>query len=172
MKKHLFALTIAIALVATACGDDGGGGDTSAPTDPRGQQIVDLISDDPDFPLTESEANCTANNLLANLDDSTIDAMLADPENGMDDIGDPDETLAAFDSLLDCVDLETMMVDQMTADGSMTEDQAKCVAEGFGEDELREFIRTSALPDDQVDEAAALELIGRLMEIGSECGLS
>ena len=172
MKKHLFALTIVVALVATACGGDDGGGDTSAPTDPRGQQIVELISDDPDFPLTEDEANCTANNLLNTLDDSTIDAMLADPEGDLDNIADPEETVAAFDSLLDCVDLETMMVDQMTADGSMTEDQAKCVAEGFGEDDLREFIRSSALPEDQVDESVAQEMFGKLMGIAADCGLS
>lgn len=165
-------MTIAIALVATACGDDGGGGNTSAPTDPRGQQIIEMISDDPDFPLTESEANCTANNLLANLDDSTIDAMLDDPDSGMDDIADSEQTVIAFDSLLDCVDLETMMVDQMTADGSVIEDQAKCVAEGFGEDELREFIRVSALPEDQIDEGAALEMFGQLMEVAGECGLT
>ena len=46
------------------------------------------------------------------------------------------------------------------------------VAEGFGEDELREFIRASALPEDQVDEGAALEMFGRLMEIAGECGLA
>ena len=46
MKTYLIALTIFIAMVATACGDDGGSGaSTSAPTDERGQQIVGAMGD-------------------------------------------------------------------------------------------------------------------------------
>ncbi|MGB0440903.1 MAG: hypothetical protein ACPGFC_12505, partial [Paracoccaceae bacterium] len=43
----------------------------------------------------------------------------------------------AVDALLDCVDIEQMMIDSMTADGTPRE-AAECVAEGFGADELRE----------------------------------
>ena len=81
MKKNLIWMTAVLALVAAACGggDDGdSGGDTSAPTDPRGQELVAMLQADSDFPVSDAEANCTANNMLANLDDTTIDAMLDD----------------------------------------------------------------------------------------------
>jgi hypothetical protein len=97
--------------------------------------------------------------------------MLADPEGDIDNLDDPEEAIAAVDSLLDCVDLEAMMVEQMTADG-MTTDQAECMADGFGEDELRSFVQAGALPEDQVDESIAIELIGKMMELAGECGLS
>ncbi|MEM9467628.1 MAG: hypothetical protein AAGA90_19795 [Actinomycetota bacterium] len=172
MKKHLFVLTLAVAMVATACGGDDGGGDTSAPTDPRGEQILAMLADDEDFPLTESEANCTANNMLDDLDDATIDALINDPDAEMGDVADPEEAVVAVDALLDCIDLEAMMVEQMTADGSMTADQAQCVADEFGEDDLRSFIRASALPEDQVDDSAAEEFVTKLFSIAGECGLS
>ena len=170
MKTYLIALTMLIAMVATACGDDGGSGaSTSAPTDERGQQIVAILQADEDFPLSDDQANCTANNMVANLDDSTIDAMIANPDGDIGDVTDGDEAIAALDAMLDCVDVEEMMVDSMVADGT-PQDQAECVAQGFGEDELRNFMRTSALPDDEVDEAAAMELLGKMFELAEECG--
>ena len=171
MKKYLLALTVAVAMLATACGDDGGGGgDTSAPTDPRGQQILELLAEDEDFPLSEAEANCTANNMLANLDSSTIDAMLANPDGDMTDVGDPGEAVVAIDALLDCVDVEQLMIQSMTADGTPT-DQAECMAAAFGEDEIRAFMRSAALPEDQVDEEAASELFATIMSAALDCGL-
>ena len=171
MKKHLFALTIVVALFGAACGgDDGGSGDTSAPTDPRAQELLAVLDDDPDFPLSDAEANCTVNTMVAELDDSTIDAILANPEGDISDNVSPEENLVAMNALFDCVDLEAMMVDSMVADGTPQE-AAECVAEGFGEDELRTFMEAAALPEDQVDEAAAFELLGKMFELAETCGL-
>lgn len=170
MKKHLIWMTAVFALVAAACGGDDGGGDTSAPTDPRGQQLVAMLQADSDFPVSDAEANCTANNMIANLDDSTIDAMLDDVDGEIGDLENPDEALKALDAMFDCVDLEQMMFDQMVADGT-PEDAARCVADGFGEDELRAFMSQAALPEDQIDEEAAFELMGSLFALAAECGL-
>ena len=170
MKTYLFALAAAVALVAGACGDDdGGGGNTAAPTDPRGEEIIAVLQSDEDIPLSDEEANCTANNMLANLDDSTIDAMLDDEDTDFSDLENPEDAVTAVNAMLDCVDLQQMMVDSMVADGT-PQDQAECMANGFGEDELRSFMEASVLPDDQVDEDAALAIFGTLMEIAAECG--
>lgn len=169
MTKYLFALVAAVALVAAACGDDDGGGNTAAPTDPRGQEIVNVLQNDEDFPLSDDEANCTANAMLANLDDSTIDAMLDDVDSDITELDNPEDAVVAVDAMLDCVDIEAMMVNSMVADGT-PQDQAECMASGFGEDEIRDFMRSSALPEDQVDEAAAEELFTNLLEIAADCG--
>lgn len=171
MKKHLIWMTAVFALVAAACGSDDGGGNTSAPTDPRGQQLVAMLQADSDFPVSDAEANCTANNMIANLDDSTIDAMLDDEDIDMAELPNPEDGLKALDAMFDCVDVEQMMVDQMVADGS-SEEEARCIAQEFGEDEIRGFMEMAALPEDQVDESAAFEIVGQMFEVMATCGVS
>ncbi|MEO0493906.1 MAG: hypothetical protein AAF081_10870 [Actinomycetota bacterium] len=170
MKKHLIVMTAVLALVAAACGGGDSSTDTSAPSDPRGQELVAVLQADSDFALSESEANCTANGLLANLDDATINAMLDDIDVEIDQLPNPEDGVKALDAMFDCVDIEEMMFDQMVADGT-PEDAARCVAEGFGEDELRNFFASAALPEDQIDEAAAFALMGKMFELAAECGL-
>lgn len=171
MKKHLIWMTAAFALVAAACGSDSGGTDTSAPSDPRGEELVAMLQADSDFPVSDAEANCTANNMLANLDDSTIDAMLADEDIEMSELPNPDDGLKALEAMFDCVDVEQMMVDQMIADGS-SEEEARCIAQEFGEDEIRGFMEMASLPEDQVDESAAFDVVGQLFEVMATCGVS
>ena len=48
--------------------------------------------------MTEAEANCTANNMLANLDDSTIDAMLDDVDIDIAELPNPEDGLKAMDA--------------------------------------------------------------------------
>ena len=67
-------------------------------------------------------------------------------------------------------DIEALMVESMVADGTDRE-AAECLASGFGEDELRSFMESAALPEDQVDEEAAFEIIGKMFELAVECGL-
>ncbi len=171
MKKHMLALTIALALVGTACGgDDSNGGSDAAPSDPKAQELLAVLEADDEFPLTEAEANCTVNRLVNDLDDSTIDMILADPESELADVVSPEENLVAVNALLDCVDIEQMMITSMMEDGTDRE-TAECVAAGFGEDELRTFMEAATLPEDQIDEAAAFEIVGKMFEIAVECGL-
>ena len=171
MKKHMFVLTIALALVGAACGgDDSDGGSDAAPSDPKAQELLAVLEADDEFPLTEAEANCTVNRLVNDLDDSTIDLILANPDSDLDTVVSPEENLVAMDAILDCVDLEQMMITSMMEDGTDRE-TAECVADSFGEDELRTFMEAAALPEDQIDEAAAFEIVGKMFEIAVECGL-
>ena len=171
MKKHMLVLTIALALVGTACGgDDSDGGNNAAPSDPKAQELLAVIEADDEFPLTDDEANCTVNRLVNDLDDSTIDLILANPDSDLDTVVSPEENLVAMDAILDCVDLEQMMITSMMEDGTDRE-TAECVADSFGEDELRTFMEAAALPEDQIDEAAAFEIVGKMFEIAVECGL-
>lgn len=170
MHKHLTWIIAVVALVAAACGSDGGT-ETAAPSDPRAQQIVELLQADEEFPVSDAEANCTANRLVADLDDATIDEMLAADDAEFSEFSNPEDALTAVDALLDCVDLETMMIDQMVADGS-SEEEARCIADAFGEDELRGFMEMAALPEDQVDDSAAFEVVGQLFEVMATCGIS
>ncbi|MEM8708741.1 MAG: hypothetical protein AAGE98_19920 [Actinomycetota bacterium] len=72
--------------------------------------------------------------------------------------------------MFDCIDVEQLMIDSMIEDGT-SEDAARYVAEGFGGDELRDFMRSAVLPEDQVDEDAAFAIMGKMFELAAECGL-
>ena len=162
-------LLVGVMAVASACGSDGD--TTTLSSDPRAAEIVDVLKADDEFPMTDSEANCAANNMVNNLDDQTIDLMLENTTMDIDEMPNPQDAVTAIDALLDCVDLENMMVESMVQDGT-PEDSARCVAENFGEDELRDFIRAAALPEDQIDESIAFEIMGKMFEIAEECGLA
>ena len=170
MKTQILLLMAVIGLIAAACGSDGDD-TTTLSSDPRAAEIVDVLKADDEFPMTDAEANCAANNMVNNLDDETIDLMLENTTMDIDEMPNPQDAVTAIDALLDCVDLETMMVESMVQDGT-PEDSARCVAENFGEDELRDFIRAAALPEDQIDESVAFEIMGKMFEIAEECGLA
>ena len=171
MKKHMLVLTIALALVGTACGgDDSDGGSNAAPSDPKAQELLAVIEADDEFPLTDAEANCTVNRLVNDLDGSTIDTILANPDSDLADVISPEENLVAVNALLDCVDIEQMMITGMMEDGADRE-SAECVAASLGEDELRTFMEAASLPEDQIDEALAFEIVGKMFEVAVECGL-
>ncbi|MEM9522332.1 MAG: hypothetical protein AAGA37_23710 [Actinomycetota bacterium] len=158
-RTHLLAVFVVV-LVAAACGSD-------RTTDERAAAIADVIKDDNEFPLTDDEAECTANNMVDSLDSETIDAIIADVDA---DIEDSEQTVIAMNALFDCIDLEALMIEQLTEDGT-SEDEARCIVEAFGEDDIRSLVEMSALPDDQVDDAAAMAVVGEMMEIAGECGL-
>ena len=118
--------------------------------------------------MSDEEANCAARRVVGSVDDATLDQMIANGGETTD--LDPETSLKVLDGILDCVDLEEMMVQSMVSDGT-PEDEARCVAENFGEDELRGFMEAASLPEDQVDEEVAFEIIGKMFEIAAECGL-
>lgn len=63
-RTHLLAVFVVV-LVAAACGSD-------RTTDERAAAIADVIKDDNEFPLTDDEAECTANNMVDSLDSESV----------------------------------------------------------------------------------------------------
>ncbi|MEM9467629.1 MAG: hypothetical protein AAGA90_19800 [Actinomycetota bacterium] len=154
---------IAIALAAAACGDDSGGS-----ADPRAAELSEVLEADTALALTGDEAECTAGGIVDALDDASIETLLAADGLELGDLAGPAEAIAAFDAYLDCVDVEQKMVDSLLATGTEA-DTARCVAESFGEDELRTMLGASALPGGAVDEEAAFNLVGEVFQAAQAC---
>ena len=97
---------------------------------------------------------------------------VAEEDRGGGDLGevaDAEMALVVLDGIFDCADIEDLMVQSMMEDGT-PEDQARCVAEGFGEDELRSFMEM-AVAEDEPDDEAGLEILFKMFELAAECGL-
>lgn len=153
---------ITIAFVAASCGGD------ADPSDPLAAELAPVLAADPDLALTDDEASCTANGIVGELDDASIETLLESDGLALGELAGPDEAIAAFDAYLDCVDVEQKMVDSLLDDGT-DEATARCIAESFGEDDLRTILGASALPGGAVDEAAAFALIGSVFDAAQDC---
>ncbi|MEM9203066.1 MAG: hypothetical protein AAGC53_15505 [Actinomycetota bacterium] len=171
-RPVLIAIT-ALAVLASACGGDGSTTETSTPaadadetttttteaaSDPRVTEIKAVLQADDSLVITDTEATCAADRLVDELPSETIDELLANPDLEIDAAERPEEAETVLNVLLDCVDLERAMIDSMVADGTPLED-AQCMANEFGEDELRRLFAISQADDD--DEAA----LGEAFEI-------
>jgi len=76
-----------------------------------------------------------------------------------------------LNAVLDCVDLNRMMMESMMADGA-SEEEASCIVEAFGEDEMRDLVSMSMLDEDAMDEEAAMALFGTMLMAASTCGFT
>ena len=158
----------AIALLSAACGDGGDSGGMS--DDPKVVEVASILQDDQDFPMSDAEANCAARRIVDNVPSDTLDTMLANPDAELGEVTDPETAMTVLDGIFDCVDIEALMVQSMVEDGT-PEDQAQCIAKGFGEDEIRSFMELAAMDDEAVDDAVAFEILARMFELAGECGL-
>lgn len=170
--KKFFVLCLALAMVAAACGDsDEGGGGGAASDDPRVEQIANELLSDDELPISQEEANCAASRVVNELSDDELQLMIDNGGSDLEELGLSEESgLKALDALLDCVDVGELMVAGMIADGTPEED-ARCLASKFGENEIRELLELAQGGDEAAESEAAFELIGKMLEASFECGV-
>lgn len=177
MRSAIAILIALLVFAASACGGSEDSAGSARPatgvaaTSPDRAAAVDalvaMLQDDPEMPLSDEEAECTANALLESV--SVEDAMFALGTDNFDDsalAGD----VEFMNAVLDCVDLDQMMIESMMADGA-TEEEANCMADAFGADELRQLVEMSMLDDDEVNEEAAMGLMVTMMAASASCGM-
>lgn len=167
MQKFRVMVAV-LALISVACGSkSGSSGEMSA--DPVVLDIAEALQDDPNFAMSDEKANCAAQRIVDGLDDTTLDQMLANPDADLAEVADDEMALVVIDGIFDCADIEELMVRSMMEDGT-PEDQARCVAEGFGEDELRSLM-AMASTEQEPDDEAGLEILFKMFALANECGL-
>ena len=166
MKNMRWMVLVAVALLAAACGGSGAGSN-----DATVLEVQSVLQGEQDFPMSDDEANCAARNIVDNVDSGTLDTMLANPDADLSEVTDAETSLTVLEGIFDCVDVEDLMVQQMVEDGTPRED-AECLARGFGEDELRDFMRAASGGDEALSEEAGLELFAKMFELAAECGMS
>ena len=168
MQMNIRWMVVVVALAASACGGDDAGGVSN---DATVLEVQDVLQRDQDFPMSDEQANCAAQNIVDNVDADTLDTMLESPEADLDEVADPDTALQVLDGIFDCVDIQELMVTSMVEDGT-PQDVAECLAEGFGEDELRSFMISASAGEDAIGEEAAAELFAKLFSLAADCGFT
>lgn len=168
--KKIWWMIACLAVFSAACGDSDSTSAGASIDDPRVQEVADVLKGDEDFPIEDSEAECAASRLVGDLPDDAIQLMLDNPDGDITESVDAETAVLAFDGILDCVDIRRAMVESMVADGS-SQEEAECMADVFGEDELREFLAMSVQPEAEMDDSAALALLGKIFEAAGDCGL-
>ena len=166
MKQNMRWMVLVVVAMAAACGSSGPAAD-----DPTVLEVQDVLQGEQDFPMSDDEANCAARNIVDEVDSDTLDAMLANPGADLGEVADPETSLKVLDGIFDCVDVEDMMIQSMIEDGTPRE-EAECLANGFGEDELRDFMRAASAGDDALSEEAGMQLFAKMFELAAECGMS
>ena len=165
MKNTRWMIVVVVALVAASCG----GGSSS--NDPKVLEVQSVLQNDQDFPMSDDEANCAAQEIVDNVDSDTLDQMLENPEADLSEVTDPETAVVVLEGIFDCADVEQLMIDSMVEDGT-PQDVAECLAGGFGEDELKDFMLSASAGDDAIGEEAAAELFAKLFSLAADCGFT
>lgn len=142
MRRALLFL-VAVSLVAVACGDSGGDdGELSAAEQNLADAIKsEILADaDPDSPLGEPEAECVSEAAVRELG---VDGLLQlgftaegeSPENILDN-ADADQRQLIIDLTLECVDFAGLLVEEIAADGGISEESARCIGDGLTDGDL------------------------------------
>lgn len=167
------AALASLALLATACGDDGGGGisgidGAASADDPLVQAIVDDIMADSDGITTErAEAECFVGNVVGSLGKERLTALGVSETNvaALDEIDwTEDEARTVVDNMFGCMDLTDNFIEQMEL-GDLDESQTDCVRGVFSEDALKDFFVASFTGDEEGG-AGIFALMGQLAECG------
>jgi hypothetical protein len=176
MLKRLWMCGFALVLVLAACGDSDSdsGGDS-------GGESADL-SDDEQTALEAVEGLATPDSPLADFDNDDLMCVARDVVDQEDlfqamvDDGDfealtIDRQLAVFDIFIDCAGetLVQAMVDGMTEDSNLSDEQASCLAGGILED--RELI-TAFLQAGATGSEPSADVIGAVFELFGTCDVS
>lgn len=163
---------VALAATAAACGgdDDGGGGDSAAADTPIGQALTaELLSETEDSPIgTEEEARCVAGGIVSGIGEDRLTELGVTPESvgNIEDIGfDADEADEIVDAMFSCVDVKAALAEEFEAEFGA--EGAECLADGLGDDRLRELMASSFLGDES--EEMSDEFFQEFLDIAADC---
>ena len=165
MKNTRWMIVLVVALVAASCGG------SSSSDDPKVLEVQSVLQNEQDFPMSDDEANCAAQEIVDYVDSDTLDQMLENPEADLGEVADAETAVVVLEGIFDCADVEQLMIDSMVEDGT-PQDVAECLAGGFGEDELKDFMLSASAGDDAIGEEAAAELFAKLFSLAADCGFT
>lgn len=173
------ALAAALTLAVGACGGDdddaAGGGDADAAADTElGQALTaELLSESDDSPIaTEDEARCVAGGIVSGIGEDRMAELGVTPDNiddgEMEEVEfTPAEVDTIVDSMFDCVDIKAALTEEFEADFGA--EGAECVADGLGDDMIRDLMSSSFLGED--DEEMSEEFFQAFLDIAADCDL-
>jgi hypothetical protein len=174
MKRVVIVMLAAVLLVA-GCGDDGGLAGEE-------QELVDAIVDmsmqdaDPTNPFSEAEAaRCYAEMLVSEFGVERLAELGVTPDTIPEDseamfaLMTDEEVQVLVDVGLECIDFESLMVDQMIASG-LSQESAECyVAELAKTDAFERLMSGSMEQGEAYRPEQDPELLPLMMEAASGC---
>jgi hypothetical protein len=168
--KRLTTIVLALALVATACGDDDA---TGAGLDSDDQAIADELTAEilggsgTDVPLNAEEAGCFAAGLVDELGgDVMADAIQMEFEEFMAGAS-TDQRLIVVDTMMECIDFGEMMVAQFG--GAIDDDAARCLGDAFAANDAFRAALASSFEGSDTDPFENDEVIAALLPAMLEC---
>ena len=172
--RHSIAIVALVATAAACGGDDdgGGGGDEAAADTPIGQALTaEFTSESDDSPIgTEEEARCVAGGIVAGIGEDRLEELGVTPDSvgEIEDIAfSADEANEIVDAMFSCVDVKTALAEEFEADFGA--EGGECLADGLGDDLLRELMASSFLGDES--EEMSEEFFQEFLDIAAECDL-
>jgi hypothetical protein len=163
--KRLLLLVAALALVATACGDDGGGGERSEAIASLQRQITESQADEipTEAQFSDAESRCMAEGIV---DEFGISRILDAEDQSFEQFmaaATVEERRNVVDLTLGCVDLTEQFTAPLVAEG-LSEESARCIGDAMMEDEvfrdvLAEGLGTGSFEPTGESEAALMEAL-------------
>ena len=171
--RHSIAI-VALVATAAACGgdDDGDGGDSAAADTPIGQALTaELMSETEDSPIgTEEEARCVSGRIVSGIGEDRLTELGVTPDSvgEIDDIAfSTEEADEIVDAMFSCVDVKAALAEEFETEFGA--EGAQCLADGLGDDMLRELMASSFLGDES--EEMSDEFFQEFLDIAAECDL-
>jgi hypothetical protein len=173
--KTLLAIVASLAILLAACGDSSSSGSSDA--DPALVAAIagEIQGSSDGFNISDADATCIAEKTVSGVGSDRMTELGVTAENpgAIEDIDfTGDEIGKIVDGFNDCVDLQQLMADSLVADGSITDDDADCVAENFNGDLIKTLLTSTFSGEDIDDGPVGEELFQAVLDIFAECDIS
>ena len=181
MRTRVVLAVGALALAATACGDDddSDGGDVSEEEQPYVDALIESAAEDEgeDVELNEAQAECLAPKWVSILGADRLEEAGISPDELADDddldfselgLAESDGE-ALYDALGECdVDFRETFIAGMTEDSDVSDEDRECLDEELDDDLLRRMLVTAFVDGEDALESDE-DLMGDLFAVFAEC---
>jgi len=173
--RPLLAIFATITIVLAGCGDSTGGGSDADPALVAALAAEIKGDDDSSFQLADEDATCIAENAINGIgvDRLTELGVTADNVAEIEDVGFTEgEIRTVVSSFSGCVNLGELMAQSLVADGSVSADDADCVADNFDGDLIERMLVSTFSGEDLESSDVAEDLFAAIFAIFDECNIS
>ena len=182
LKRLLIAALLGLALLA-GCGDsdDGdsssGDGDAAGSDSPLAQAIAADIREDEEMPLSEEDAQCIGAGIVDGVGEDrlaelgiTTESLEAEGSIELSefDLTD-DEVDAVVDTFQECTDVRALLAEALSADGTMSAEDAECVVGELPDDLVRAALEAGQTGDEDPD--LEEEFGNQLLDAAAACDI-
>jgi len=165
--RKLITMTAFVAVLAAACGGDGG---VDVSDSPLAQAMAADFASDPDSPFGgQDEADCFAGKVVGDIGEDRLGdlGVTVDSVGDIEDIDFTDsEVDTVVDAVADCVDLSAAIAGELEEDFGA--EAATCVADKLDTDLLKEAMRSGITGEDL---EPSEDFLQAFLDVAAECNV-